>query len=327
MIKTENLLQQLFKWTVLMLGVSVVAISMLKGLSPEPQFLLEYIGKNLDNAVSTLIREYKLNGYLFWCPLLALLIVERLIPIDKNHETFSVGFFQDLLWFVTVPLFGSFLVWRFQHFFALVYEVYFDAFSVAVLAGMPLVLKVILAILASDFMGWFSHLVKHKVKLFWHFHSVHHSQTEMNFMTDKRVHPVDRMISFVIRFFPMTFLDFRHGVPLGLAWWFFTTWHTMIYHASIRTNCGLLKYVLVTPQSHRIHHSRLREHQDFNFGVIFCFWDRLFGTQYRGYDEYPDTGVADPDFPVEQKRDAWSLLVTLVRQFAYPFKLIIRRGI
>ena len=327
MTKIENLTPQLIKWTVLMISISVVVVSMLKGLKPDPQFLIEYVGKNLENAAATLVRQYRLNSYLFWCPLLALIIVERLMPANKNQKIFSVGFVQDMLWFVTVPLFGTFLVWRFSGFFNNVYESYLDFFSVPVLAGMPLVLKVILVILASDFLDWFAHLLKHKVKLFWYFHSIHHSQTEMNFMTDKRAHPVERIISFVIRFFPMTLLELQHGVPLGIAWWFFTTWHTMVYHANIRTNYGILKYVLVTPQSHRIHHSRLPEHQDLNFGVIFCFWDRLFRTQHQGCDEYPDTGVADPDFPLEQKRDLGSLFVTLVHQFIYPFKLIIRRGV
>jgi sterol desaturase/sphingolipid hydroxylase (fatty acid hydroxylase superfamily) len=48
----------------------------------------------------------------------------------------------------------------------------------------------------------------------------------------------------------------------------------------------LVRYVLVTPQFHRVHHSIEPRHRDRNFGLTFSIWDHLFGTQYRGYDEY-----------------------------------------
>ena len=52
-------------------------------------------------------------------------------------------------------------------------------------------------------------------------------------------------------------------------------------------------------QSHRIHHSHREEHRDKNFGAIFSLWDQLFGTQYRKYDEYPETGIDDATFPMK----------------------------
>ena len=327
LIQTENMAQKSLKWMALLLIIAAVLVSAFKGLKPDPQFLLDYIGRNLHSAWSGLLDQYKMNSYLFWAPLAGIFLAERFIPIKKQQKLFTVGFFQDLVWFVTVPVFGVFLVYRFKSTFKNIYEKYFDFFSIDVLVALPVPLQIIIVILAVDFLSWFSHLLKHKVKLFWHFHSIHHSQREMNFMTDARVHPVERMISVVIRFFPMTLLELRHGVPLGIAWWFFTTWHTLVYHASIHTNYGLLRYILVTPQSHRIHHSSQPRHQDLNYGVIFSFWDRLFGTQYRHYDEYPDTGVADDEFPVERRLGVWSLLHTLLLQLIYPFRMIIHRGI
>jgi sterol desaturase/sphingolipid hydroxylase (fatty acid hydroxylase superfamily) len=97
-------------------------------------------------------------------------------------------------------------------------------------------------------------------------------------------------------------------------------WYTRFYHGNIRTNLGPLRYVLVTPQSHRIHHSIEPRHLDTNFGALFSIWDRLFGTQYRGHDEYPETGIADAAFPHEAKGDLRSLLVTPLAQMAYPLR-------
>lgn len=318
---------QPLKWLALLLSVTAVVVSMFAGLKPDPGFLLDYLTKALNGSWSYLVDQFKMNSYLFWLPVAGIFLAERLIPARKDQKIFTVGFFQDLVWFVSLPMFGALLVWRFRSFFSQVCERYFDLVSIDVLHGLPLPLQVIMVILAGDFLVWLAHLLKHKVNLFWHFHAVHHSQTEMTFLTDKRVHPVGNMISFVIMFFPITLLELKHAVPLGILWWFFTTWHTMVYHANIRTNYGFLRYVFVTPQSHRIHHSSEPQHRDHNFGVIFSFWDRLFGTQYRGYDEYPDTGIADPEFPMERGSDPWNLIVTLLRQLVYPFRMIIRRGI
>jgi len=83
--------------------------------------------------------------------------------------------------------------------------------------------------------------------------------------------------------------------------------------------------VLVTPQSHRVHHSIEGRHSDTNFGSLFSVWDHLFGTQYRRYDEYPDTGIEDAAFPVERSTRIRDLLVTPIVQMAYPFQRILRK--
>jgi hypothetical protein len=63
---------------------------------------------------------------------------------------------------------------------------------------------------------------------------------------------------------------------------------------------------------------------DKNFGLTFSLWDHLFGTQYRNYDEYPDTGINDEDFPFEQDPRSLGYLGSLFGQFLYPFRAILR---
>ena len=104
-----------------------------------------------------------------------------------------------------------------------------------------------------------------------------------------------------------------------------TAWHTRIYHANLRTNYGFLKYILVTPQSHRIHHSIEPRHFNKNFGLFFSVWDRLFGTLYTNYDEYPETGVEDDRFPLEKGIEVFALFGTFLAQLAFPFTAIFRR--
>ena len=97
-----------------------------------------------------------------------------------------------------------------------------------------------------------------------------------------------------------------------------------IYHSNLRTNYGWLRYVLVTPQSHRIHHSTLPEHHNMNYGVNLSIWDHLFGTQYRNYDDYPVTGLGDELFPHETSMHPLALAESFTAQLLYPFQHLLR---
>ena len=82
------------------------------------------------------------------------------------------------------------------------------------------------------------------------------------------------LIIICITFIPLYMLGVNPFTVASIG--LFTKWHTRIYHANIKSNYGFLRYVFVTPQSHRIHHYLLPQHRDQNFGVIFCMWDRIF---------------------------------------------------
>jgi hypothetical protein len=71
-------------------------------------------------------------------------------------------------------------------------------------------------------------------------------------------------------------------------------------HANLRWNAGAFGWLLVTPQSHRIHHSTEERHWEKNFGAILSVWDRLFRKQWHGTDDYPTIGIDDTAFPLEQ---------------------------
>ena len=82
---------------------------------------------------------------------------------------------------------------------------------------------------------------------------------------------------------------------------------------------GPLRYVLVTPQSHRIHHSSEPEHWNSNYTNIFC-WDRLFGMQHPDDQSYPTTGVNDLEFPEPATYSPMEFGRCFVRQTAFPFR-------
>ena len=94
---------------------------------------------------------------------------------------------------------------------------------------------------------------------------------------------------------------------------------------NIKSNFGPLRYIFVTPQSHRVHHSIEPEFFDLNYGVTLCVWDRLFGTHSHTDHAYPETGIKDPSFPLETKYKASSMPIVLLRQLFYPFEKAIKK--
>jgi sterol desaturase/sphingolipid hydroxylase (fatty acid hydroxylase superfamily) len=166
-----------------------------------------------------------------------------------------------------------------------------ETLTIRALASWSPAARVTVGVVVGDFVAWFHHWLRHKVPLFWRFHAVHHSQREMNVFTDQRYHPLEYLVTSSVRALPMFMLGASVPTVVGVS--LATEMLTKFYHGNVRTNFGPLRYLLVTPQSHRIHHSIELQHRDTNYGVIFSLWDRLFGTQHPSSDVYPETGVED----------------------------------
>jgi sterol desaturase/sphingolipid hydroxylase (fatty acid hydroxylase superfamily) len=206
--------------------------------------------------------------------------------------------------------------------FSWFYTTYLSFLTLPLAARLPEAARIVFAILLADLLAWFQHWLKHRVPWLWHFHAVHHSQREINLFTDFRFHFVEYLVSRPIVMIPL--MMFGVQVPHIVVFSLLATWQTRFYHANIRSNLGFLRYIFVTPQSHRIHHSIEPRHADKNFGVMFSFWDRLFKTRVAAHDIYPKTGIEDVSFPLERQKNLASLLFSPLRQLAYPFYAIAR---
>lgn len=258
----------------------------------------------------------------FYCLLSGLLCLEILLPAQREQRPLSPALLNDWLWallqlsfFATAAgAFGGLLEHRLWP-----------------LLGLPVVplgdhlpgpLHLLSVILIVDFLEWLHHLIRHKVPVLWAFHTIHHSQRSLNPMTDARYHVVEYFVASLVMFIPGTLLDL--GAESMTAWLVARSWYTRFYHGNIRLTLGPLRYVLVTPQSHRIHHSRLPEHRDRNMGVLLCVWDRLFGT-HSDDPRYPETGIEDDQgFPHDRSARQVLSLRPLLMQQLYPFVYIAR---
>ncbi len=154
--------------------------------------------------------------------------------------------------------------------------------------------SLLLYVLIIDFAEYWRHRLQHRFRWWWQLHSLHHAQRDMTFWTDDRNHILDEIIAA----FWMAAIALMIGVPPAQfpLVIFATKFIESLSHANLRWNFGPLKYVLVSPQFHRVHHAIGWGHEGaksgVNFAVIFSFWDKLFGTaDFR--NEYPNTGVRD----------------------------------
>lgn len=246
------------------------------------------------------------------------LLLECLIPANPKQKVFSRSFFQDLVWFFYETVMDVLIIAIYIDVLRYVYYNYLPFLTIQSVGEWPYWLRFALGVLLKDFLYWLQHYVNHKVPWLWQIHAVHHSQKEINFFTDFRYHIIEYIIRYTILVIP--FLIFAINTPTVIVFAIISSWYTRFYHGNIRTNLGPLRHILVTPQSHRVHHSKSPEHRDINFGSLFCIWDRLFKTQYHGYSEYPETGIDDAAFPHEQKQGPLKTLLMPLRQMLYPLR-------
>ena len=271
----------------------------------------------------TVVKTQVLSWY-FYALVGLILLLEWAKPVYAKLSVFPLALCHDFLWFLLDALFMGIVIPIYQVSLTSFNHSYLGFSRVDIIAAWPVWTQIVIAVLVADFIRWFHHLLRHKVILFWCFHTVHHSQRDMNLFTDLRVHPVERLIEAGVAFIP--FLSLRTDVALASlsGWFLFGSWYARFYHSNIKTNLGILRYILVTPQSHRIHHSRTMEHRDKNFGAIFSIWDHLFGTQYRKYEEYPETGLESPGSLYETELGWRRTPRTFVVQLVYPFGMAFR---
>jgi sterol desaturase/sphingolipid hydroxylase (fatty acid hydroxylase superfamily) len=167
--------------------------------------------------------------------------------------------------------------------------------------ALEVAVMIVLPLLLHDIWFYWAHRIEHRVPFLWEFHKLHHSDERMNCSTWARDHFLQASWIAIFPAFTLGLIFDLDAVQAGqsalLATLFLSLW-SMFYHSAIRVRLPWLDRVLVTPQVHRIHHSRRAEHHDRNFADIFPLFDILFGTYHRPRpDERIETGLGDGEQP------------------------------
>jgi sterol desaturase/sphingolipid hydroxylase (fatty acid hydroxylase superfamily) len=147
---------------------------------------------------------------------------------------------------------------------------------------------------AADVFYYWAHRWQHESPLLWRTHRLHHSDTALNASTTLRTHWLEEPVKLLVITVPVHLLFEVPPAVTGLMGILVGAWLFLI-HANVRIGFGRIgHWLLVSPQVHRIHHSRLPQHRDRNYALFFPFIDRVFGSWYEPRpDEYPPTGLTD----------------------------------
>jgi sterol desaturase/sphingolipid hydroxylase (fatty acid hydroxylase superfamily) len=280
--------------------------------------IISYI-KRFSYPVFTSMKQDTFLTPLFFIGVLTILALEKLFPAKPAQKLFSVSLAQDLIWAVLFVVSTAFFTVGYVHFLETIYHRYFSFLTIGAVGQWPDWVRFVWGVILLDFLHWFQHYLHHKIPWFWHFHAVHHSQRDLNMFTDFRYHVFEYLVRHTVYVFPLLMLTV--DTPKIIYFTLFIVWHARLYHSNIKTDFGPLRYIIVTPQSHRVHHSVETKHFDTNFGALLSIWDYLFQTQYKSYNEYPETGINEY-FPHEDTITGLSLLETPIAQMIYPFQAI-----
>ncbi len=155
----------------------------------------------------------------------------------------------------------------------------------------PQWLAVVLSVIILDFAVWLQHVIFHFVPALWRFHRMHHADLDVDVTTGLRFHPVEILISMVIKAAAIVVL----GAPAVAVLIFEVLLNatSMFNHSNVRVPAKLepvLRWIIVTPDMHRIHHSWDQPETDSNFGFNLPWWDRLLGT-YRAWPKGGHEGM------------------------------------
>jgi sterol desaturase/sphingolipid hydroxylase (fatty acid hydroxylase superfamily) len=155
------------------------------------------------------------------------------------------------------------------------------------------ILVYIIAFFALDLAGYWVHRIQHVTNFFWNGHIVHHSSEEFNLACALRQSISSIVKIFIVFLLPAALLGVPGNViavvaPIHL---FAQFW----YHTQHINKMGFLEKIIVTPSHHRVHHAINPEYIDKNYGQIFIFWDKLFGSYQQELPDVPPVyGITRP---------------------------------
>ena len=166
--------------------------------------------------------------------------------------------------------------------------------------SLPFALSVVLAVVAMDFIIYLQHVLVHAVPALWRLHRVHHADLDYDVTTGARFHPIEIVLSMLIKFATIIVL----GAPVLAVMVFEVVLNAMAMfnHSNVSLPRGLDRIVrlfVVTPDMHRVHHSTEDNEANSNFGFNLSLWDRLFGT----YIDQPREGHDRMTIGIHKYRD------------------------
>ncbi len=165
---------------------------------------------------------------------------------------------------------------------------------------LPILFSAIFAVIVMDFVIYVQHVMVHAIPLLWRFHRVHHADLDYDVTTGARFHTLEIILSMLIKF--ATILLLGPSVVAVIIFEVVLNATAMFNHGNVKLPSaldGVLRWFLVTPDMHRVHHSVEDNETNSNFGFSLPWWDRLFGT----YRAQPRDGHQGMTIGIHKYRD------------------------
>lgn len=164
----------------------------------------------------------------------------------------------------------------------------------------PYGFAVLASVIALDFVIYLQHVMVHAVPILWRLHRVHHADLDIDLTTGARFHPIEIVLSMLVKFTTIGVL----GPPViaVLVFEVLLSATAMFNHGNLRIPPSIdhvLRWIVVTPDMHRVHHSVEDDEANSNFGFNLPWWDRLFGT----YRAQPRKGHQGMTIGIHKYRD------------------------
>jgi len=217
-------------------------------------------------------------------------------------NNFGISALSSVIVALVLPLIGvAAAIWANERGWGL-----FNQFEIQSLISIPLY------IVAFDFTIYLQHRAFHRFKILWRLHRVHHTDLDYDVSTGVRFHPLSIFISATIKFCLILALG-----PLAIAVLIsemVLNATSLFNHSNIKLPSKLdkfLRYFIVTPDMHRLHHSVEADEHSQNFGFNFTWWDKLLKT----YKEQPANGQEAIEFGIRGYREDQSIgILSLLTQ-------------
>ena len=253
---------------------------------------------------------------------LAVWILEICFPWRKKQGIFRKDFWLDLFY-----MFFNFFLFNLIVFIALSkatenlfinllskFSIELTSFQIIELNNLPILVRLLIFFLVTDFVQWGTHILLHKTPWLWNFHKVHHSVKEMGFAAHLRYHWMETLVYRTTLYIPLAIIGgfqvdnviFVHLVALTIG---------HLNHANLKLNLGPLKYVFNNAQMHIWHHAKAmpsKHNYGVNFGISLSIWDYIFKTSYlpkngrdielgfEGDEKFPKDFVQQEIYPLKK---------------------------
>jgi len=218
---------------------------------------------------------------------------------ENSISNINIGICERLINLFMAPLFFSLFTYVYEH---------YALFSINAQWYTWIIL-----LLITDFVWYWYHRLGHEVNLFWAAHIVHHQSEDFNLTVAARITVFQAWVR-TLFWCTLPVLGFSPEMVTGIlvihgAYSFFT-------HTQLVGKLGILEHIFITPSHHRVHHACNEQYLDKNYGDVFVFWDKLFGT-FKEENEQPVYGLTHP---LKSHSFLWQHFHYYAEMFAYARK-------